>query len=107
MSNGQPQVKDEVDSTPWSRAIPRSPFSMAVQAGLLILLAVYLGSQSYPYFTANAGYTFQTSACTKAPAKNNQGVAFMQNQHIPYPWCPGWRGAPLPVPTHRAIVSPT
>jgi len=105
MSNGQPQVKDEVDSTPWSRAITRSPFSMAVQAGLLILLAVYLGSQSYAYFTANAGYTFQTSACTMAPANNDQVIAFMQSQHIRYAWSHGWMGDPIAFKTDGAIVT--
>ncbi len=105
MSNGQPQVKDEVDSTPWSRAITRSPFSMAVQAGLLILLDVYLGSQSYAYFTANAGYTFQTSACTMAPANNDQVIAFMQSQHIRYAWSHGWMGDPIAFKTDGAIVT--
>lgn len=105
MSNGQPQVKDEVDSTPWSRAITRSPSSMAVQAGLLILLAVYLGSQSYAYFTANAGYTFQTSACTMAPANNDQVIAFMQSQHIRYAWSHGWMGDPIAFKTDGAIVT--
>jgi hypothetical protein len=105
MSNGQPQVKDEVDSTPWSRAITRSPFSMAVQAGLLILLAVYLGSQSYAYFTANAGYTFQTSACTMAPANNDQVIAFMESQHIRYAWSHGWMGDPIAFKTDGAIVT--
>ncbi len=105
MSNRQPQVKDKVDSTPWSRAITRSPFSMAVQAGLLILLAVYLGSQSYAYFTANAGYTFQTSACTMAPANNDQVIAFMQSQHIRYAWSHGWMGDPIAFKTDGAIVT--
>jgi len=105
MRNGQPQVKDKVDSTPWSRAITRSPFSMAVQAGLLILLAVYLGSQSYAYFTANAGYTFQTSACTMAPANNDQVIAFMQSQHIRYAWSHGWMGDPIAFKTDGAIVT--
>lgn len=73
--------------------------------GLLVMLVVYLGLQSYAYFTADPGYTFQTSACTMAPANNDPIIAYLQSQHIKYVWSHGWMGDPIAFKTDGAIVT--
>lgn len=74
-----------------------------ILAGLLVLLVVYLGLESYAYVTANAGYTFQTSACVMAPANNDPVIAYMQSEHIYYAWSHGWLGDPISFKTNSAI----
>jgi hypothetical protein len=87
------------------RATTRSPFTMVALGGLLVVLLVYLGLQSYAYFTADPGYTFQTSACTMAPANNDPIIAYLQSQHIKYVWSHGWMGDPIAFKTDGAIVT--
>jgi hypothetical protein len=87
------------------RITRRSPFTTVVLGGLLVVLVVYLGLQSYAYFTADPGYTFQTSACTMAPANNDPLIAYLQSQHIRYVWSHGWMGDPIAFKTDGAIIT--
>lgn len=106
--NRQPQERDDVEPTTPplpSRSVARSPLTMVVMAGLLILLVAYLGLQSYAYFTANAGYTFQTSACVMAPANNEPVIDYMQSEHLRYAWSHGWMGDPIAFKTNSAIIT--
>ncbi len=88
-----------------TRATTRSPFTTVALSGLLVVLVIYLGLQSYAYFTADPGYTFQTSACTMAPANNDPVIAYLQSQHIRYVWSHGWMGDPIAFKTDGAIVT--
>ena len=82
-----------------------SPLTKIALASLLLVLVAYLGLQSYAYFTADPGYTFQTSACTMAPANNDPVIAYLQSQHIRYVWTHGWMGDPIAFKTDGAIVT--
>ncbi len=105
---GQNGERNDVASTSQSQPAPiatRSPSTKVVLGGLLAVLVVYLGLQSYAYFTADPGYTFQTSACTMAPANNDPVIAYLQSQHIRYVWSHGWMGDPIAFKTDGAIVT--
>jgi hypothetical protein len=106
--NGQPQEGDDLEPTARplpSRSVARSPLTIVVLAGLLILLVAYLGLQSYAYFTSYAGYTFQTSACVMAPANNDPVIDYMQREHLRYAWSHGWMGDPIAFKTNSAIIT--
>jgi hypothetical protein len=106
--NSQPQKRSDVEPAArplQSRSVARSPLTIVVMAGLLILLVAYLGLQSYAYFTANAGYTFQTSACVMAPANNDPVIDYMQREHLRYAWSHGWMGDPVAFKTNSAIIT--
>src|SRR5260370_14374823 len=106
--NRQTQEGDDLEPTVRplpSRSVARSPLTIVVLEGLLILLVAYLGLQSYTYFTANAGYTFQTSACVMAPANNDLVIDYMQREHLRYAWSHGWMGDPIAFKTNSAIIT--
>lgn len=96
---------DSASHTQGTSLSASSPLTKIVLAGLLLVLVAYLGLQSYAYFTADPGYTFQTSACTMAPANNDPVIAYLQSQHIKYVWTHGWMGDPIAFKTNGAIVT--
>lgn len=106
--NRQTSKRNDAESIPQSQPTPivtRSPLTKVVLGGLLTVFVAYLGLQSYAYFTADPGYTFQTSACTMAPANNDPVIAYLQNQHIRYIWSHGWIGDPIAFKTNIAIIT--
>ena len=108
--SGNRQMQERDESKPQGRSLlPRVvthlSFSKILQAGLLVILVVYLGSQSYAWIAANGGYTFQASGCTMAPANNDPVISYMLKDHIRYVWAHGWLGDPITFKTESAVVT--
>ena len=68
------------------------------------VIALYFGVQCLTYVQTNAGYTFQTSGCTTAPANNDPIIAYMQQRHIHYAWASFWIGNPIMFKSDGEII---
>jgi hypothetical protein len=108
--NDDGQLRERDESKPQGRSTVQRvftllPFSKILQAGLLVILIAYLGSQSYAWIAANGGYTFQASGCTIAPANNDPIISYMLKQHIRYVWAHGWLSDPITFKTESKVVT--
>ncbi len=73
--------------------------------GLLVgflILSIYL--QVGFYGVSDAGSTFQSTFCTRAPANNDAIIAYMQNEHIHYAWANNWIAYPIVFKTNERII---
>jgi len=73
--------------------------------GLLVgflILSVYL--QVVSYALSDAGSTFQSTFCTRAPANNDVIIAYLQREHIHYAWANNWIADPIVFKTHESII---
>ena len=79
-----------------SRREPISRPSRGVAQGALCsVLLVLCFAQAATYGLTDAGYTFQSPYCTRAPANNEPIIAYLVQQHIRYAWAPNWVGFPI------------
>jgi hypothetical protein len=74
------------------------------QVILFLVIALYFGVQCLTYVQTNAGYTFQTSGCTAAPANNDPIMAYMRHWHIHYAWASFWIGNPIMFKSNGEII---
>jgi hypothetical protein len=73
--------------------------------GLLVgflILSIYL--QVGFYGVSDAGSTFQSTFCTRAPANNDAIIAYMQSEHIHYAWANNWIAYPIVFKTNERII---
>ena len=87
-----------------SPVLSRTRLPQALQVMLVLVIAVYFGVQCLTYVQTNAGYTFQTSGCTAAPANNDPIIAYMQQRHIHYAWASFWVGNPIMFKSNEDII---
>jgi hypothetical protein len=83
----------------------RGLHSQKAVLGLLVgflILSVYL--QVGFYGLSDAGSTFQSTFCTRAPANNDAVIAYMQREHIHYAWANNWIAYPIIFKTHESII---
>ncbi len=81
------------------------PRSQKAMLGLLVgflILSIYL--QVGFYALSDAGSTFQSPFCTRAPANNDAIIAYMQKEHIQYAWANNWLAYPIVFKTHESII---
>lgn len=77
----------------------------AMQAGLLIVLAIYFSAQGIAYAQANPRYTFQGTGCiSRNPTDQSAIISYMQQTHIRYAWATGWLGDPITLKTDAALL---
>jgi hypothetical protein len=75
------------------------------QLVLLVMVVFYLGVQSILYVQSDAGYTFQTSGCTAAPANSDPILTYLRDEHIQYVWASFWVGNPLMFKSGGQIIA--
>jgi hypothetical protein len=81
------------------------PRSQRAVLGLLVgllILSVYL--QAGLYALSDAGSTFQSTFCNRAPANNDAIIAYMQSEHIQYAWANNWLAYSIVFKTHERII---
>ncbi|HEX9134990.1 MAG TPA: hypothetical protein VF844_22115 [Ktedonobacteraceae bacterium] len=81
------------------------PRSQRAVLGLLVgllILSVYL--QAGLYALSDAGSTFQSTYCNRAPANNDAIIAYMQSEHIQYAWANNWLAYSIVFKTHESII---
>ena len=84
----------------------RSPSLAAIQAGLLVVLAFYFGTQGIAYAQADPNYTFQATGClSRNPTQVDAIVHYLKNQHIHYVWATNWVGDHITFETDDSIVA--
>ena len=72
---------------------PRLPLLVAIQVGLLVVLAIYFFSQGIAYIQADPRNTFQGTGCISAnPTDQGPIINYMQHAKIRYAWATGWLG---------------
>jgi hypothetical protein len=76
-----------------------------VGAGLVVIVLVYLGMQTWTYGITDAGYTFQSAYCLEAPANNASIIAYLQREHVHYVWASNWLAYDIVFKTDGAIVA--
>lgn len=74
---------------------------LALLVGFLIL-PVYLQVAFYGF--SDAGSTFQSPYCTKAPVNNDAIISYMQREHIHYAWANNWIAFPIVFKTQERII---
>ena len=98
--------KNSGPASPRSSSLPTHELRYQKAAlGMLVgflILSVYL--QVAFYALSDAGSTFQSSYCTKAPANNDAIIAYMQREHIHYAWANNWIAYPIVFKTHESII---
>jgi hypothetical protein len=83
-----------------------SPLLAAIQAGLLVVLAFYFGTQGIAYAQADPNYTFQATGClSRNPTHVVPIVNYLKNQHIHYVWATNWVGDRITFETDDSIVA--
>ena len=83
----------------------RKRILVAVQVGLLVLLAIYFFSQGVAYVQADARNTFQGTGCISAnPTNQSAIISYMQHAKIRYAWATGWLGDPITFKTNGALL---
>ncbi|MGZ6383891.1 MAG: hypothetical protein ACXWOL_00515 [Ktedonobacteraceae bacterium] len=101
-SNYENQVVDLPDASAGSS---RKRNLGAVQAGLLVLLAVYFFSQGVAYIQADARNTFQGTGCISSnPTDQSSIINYMERAKIHYAWATGWLGDPITFKTNSALL---
>ncbi|MFL5690840.1 MAG: hypothetical protein ACJ795_03470 [Ktedonobacteraceae bacterium] len=65
------------------------------QGALCSVLLIFCFAQAATYGLTDAGYTFQSPYCTRAPANNDPIIAYLVQEHIRYAWAANWVGYPL------------
>jgi len=87
-----------------SLATPGLPYWKIALALLVafLILSVYL--QAALYAASDAGSTFQSSYCTRAPANNDAIIAYLEREHIHYAWANNWIAFPIDFKTHESII---
>ena len=82
------------------------PMLLLLQAGLVVVLALYVFVQGVAYLQASPNYTFQATGC---PAENptNLGpiISYMQRTNIHDVWAVGWVADPITFETNGAILA--
>jgi hypothetical protein len=81
--------------------LPYWNIALGVLVGFLIV-SVYL--QVSLYAASDAGSTFQSTFCTRAPANNDAIIAYMEREHIHYAWANNWIAYPIVFKTHESII---
>lgn len=81
--------------------LPYWKMALGLLVGFLIL-SVYL--QIALYAASDAGSTFQSTFCTRAPANNDAIIAYMEREHIHYAWAINWISYPIVFKTHESII---
>ena len=81
--------------------LPYWHIALGVLVGFLIV-SVYL--QVSLYAASDAGSTFQSTFCTRAPANNDAIIAYMEREHIHYAWANNWIAYPIVFKTHESII---
>jgi hypothetical protein len=77
----------------------------AIQASLLVVLALYFCLQGAAYVQANSRYTFQGTGCISLnPTDQDPIINYMQQAHIRYAWATGWLGDPITFKTNGALI---
>ncbi|HXL36589.1 MAG TPA: hypothetical protein VN954_05245 [Ktedonobacteraceae bacterium] len=102
------QGKDERQDNAQS-AIPTSSPRLAqlagIQAGLLVVLAMYFLSQGIAYIQADPRNTFQGTGCISAnPTDQTSIINYMQHAKIRYAWAAGWLADPITFKTNAALL---
>jgi hypothetical protein len=78
---------------------------VAIQSGLLIILALYFVAQGAAYLQANPKYTFQGTGCiSQNPTDQSAIINYMQHTHLRYAWATGWLGDPITFKTNGALL---
>jgi hypothetical protein len=86
-------------------ASPRLSQLAAIQAGLLVVLAVYFFSQGVAYVQADPRNTFQGTGCISAnPTDQSAIINYMQHAKIRYAWATGWLGDPITFKANGALI---
>jgi hypothetical protein len=84
----------------------KSPSLALIQAGLLVVLALYFGVQGIAYGQADPNYTFQATGCfSRNPTHVDQIVDYLRSKHIHYVWAAGWVGDHITFETDGSIVA--
>jgi hypothetical protein len=84
----------------------RSPSMAVIQIGLLVVLALYFGTQGIAYAQADPNYTFQATGClSRNPTNVDAIVNYLKNQHIHYVWATNWVGDHITFETDDSIVA--
>jgi hypothetical protein len=77
----------------------------AIQAGLLVVMAIYFCLQGVAYVQADPRYTFQGTGCISSnPTDQDPIITYMQQAHIRYAWATGWLGDPITFKTNGALL---
>ena len=104
------QVQEREDRQDISHYAPkptstRLTLLAAIQAGLLVVLAIYFCLQGVAYAQADPRYTFQGTGCISPnPTDQDPIINYMQQAHIRYAWATGWLGDPITFKTNGALV---
>ncbi len=97
--------KAHSDTRSVSSRITPGPRSQKAMLGLLVgflILSIYLQVGSYAL--SDAGSTFQSPYCNRAPANNDAIITYMQKEHIQYAWANNWLAYPIIFKTHESII---
>jgi len=77
----------------------------AIQACLLVVLAIYCCLQGVAYAQADPRYTFQGTGCISPnPTDQDPIINYMKQAHIRYAWATGWLGDPITFKTNGALI---
>jgi len=102
----EPTPNSSVPATPRTSTLPGpiSPFWNIALCALLGFLIVSVYLQVALYAASDAGSTFQSTFCTRAPANNDAIIAYMEREHIHYAWANNWIAYPIVFKTHESII---
>jgi hypothetical protein len=95
---------DSRAESPYVASASRLPVPLILQGMLCVFVMLYCLATAYTYGQANPGYTFQTPACTMAPANDGPLIAYLEQQHVRAGWALTWIGNPIIFKTQENII---
>ncbi|HEV2659105.1 MAG TPA: hypothetical protein VGU68_00785 [Ktedonobacteraceae bacterium] len=98
---GQQHALESRSSSLTTRAWRYQKVALAFLVGSLIF-SVYL--QVVSYALSDAGSTFQSAFCTRAPVNDDAIIAYLHREHIHYAWANNWIAYPLVFKTQERII---
>jgi hypothetical protein len=102
----QAQLSEDAQRTLRFTTSSRSPSFALAQVGMLVVLALYFGTQGIAYAQADPNYTFQATGClSRNPTNVDPIVNYLKNQHIHYVWATNWVGDHITFETDDSIVA--
>ena len=103
-AQGKEEKKDIALLAP-SPTSPQLTLLVAIQVGLLVVLAIYFCLQGVAYIQADPRYTFQGTGCISSnPTDQSPIINYMQHANIRYAWATGWLGDPITFKTNGALL---
>jgi hypothetical protein len=105
--SGQPYVQGDANGkTPPHHTEAKPAVLLAIQAGVIALLACYFLAQSVAYAQASPQYTFQATGCVaEYPTNVMPLISYMQRENIHDVWAVGWVADPITFETNGAILA--